>query len=116
MVFWGGDVIHADDVAAALQPGRTGASQRLSRRAEQGWLRGVGRGAYVAASIGTVGPDRVLDDPWALVPARFAPAHIGGRTAARHWDLTEQIFKDVFVMTHGRCVRSARSDTARSFR
>ena len=94
-----GDVIHVDDVVAALQLDRTGAAQRLSRWAEQGWLRRVGRGAYVAASIDTMGSDRVLDDPWVLVPALFAPAYIGGRTAAEHWDLTEQIFKDIFVMT-----------------
>ena len=94
-----GDVIHIDDVVAALQLDRTGAAQRLSRWAEQGWLRRVGRGAYVAASIDTMGSDRVLDDPWVLVPALFAPAYIGGRTAAEHWDLTEQIFKDIFVMT-----------------
>ena len=94
-----GDVIHVDDVVIALQLDRTGAAQRLSRWAEQGWLRRVGRGAYVAASIDTMGSDRVLDDPWVLVPALFAPAYIGGRTAAEHWDLTEQIFKDIFVMT-----------------
>ena len=46
-----------------------------------------------------MGSDRVLDDPWVLVPALFSPAYIGGRTAAEHWDLTEQIFKDIFVMT-----------------
>jgi predicted transcriptional regulator of viral defense system len=33
------------------------------------------------------------------VPALFAPAYVGGRTAAEHWDLTEQIFKDILVMT-----------------
>jgi len=59
----------------------------------------VGRGAYVAASIDTMGSERVLDDPWVLVPALFAPAYVGGRTAAEHWDLTEQIFKDILVMT-----------------
>ena len=94
-----GDVIHVDDVVSALQLDRTGAAQRLSRWAEQGWLRRVGRGAYVAASIDTMGSDRVLVDPWVLVPALFTPAYIGGRTAAEHWDLTEQIFKDIFVMT-----------------
>ncbi len=94
-----GDVIHVDDVVIALQLDRTSAAQRLSRWAEQGWLRRVGRGAYVAASIDTMGLDRVLDDPWVLVPALFAPAYIGGRTAAEHWDLTEQIFKDIVVMT-----------------
>ena len=104
-----GDVIHIDDVVAALQLDRTGAAQRLSRWAEQGWLRRVGRGAYVAASIDTMGSDRVLDDPWVLVPALFAPAYIGSRTAAEHWDLTEQIFKDIFVMT-GQPVRQKRQE------
>jgi len=87
------------DVASTLQLDRTVAAQRLSRWTEQGWLRRVGRGAYVAASIDTMGSDRVLDDSWILVPALFAPAYIGGRTAAEHWDLTEQIFKDILVMT-----------------
>ena len=94
-----GDVIHIDDVVNALHLNRTSAAQRLSRWVEQGWLRRVGRGAYVAASIDTMGSDRVLDDPWVLVPALFAPSYIGGRTAAEHWDLTEQVFKDIFVMT-----------------
>ena len=94
-----GDVIHVDDVVDTLQLDRTGAAQRLSRWVEQGWLRRVGRGAYVAASIDTMGSDRVLDDPWVLVPALYAPAYIGGRTAAGHWDLTEQIFQDIFVQT-----------------
>lgn len=94
-----GDVIHVDDVASTLQLDRIAAAQRLSRWTEQGWLRRVGRGAYVAASIDTMGSDRVLDDHWVLVPALFAPAYIGGRTAAEHWDLTEQIFLDILVMT-----------------
>ena len=104
-----GDVIHIDDVVTALHLDRTAAAQRLSRWVEQGWLRRVGRGAYVAASIDTMGSDRVLDDPWVLVPALFAPAYIGGRTAAEHWDLTEQIFKDMFVMT-AKAVREKRQE------
>lgn len=104
-----GDVIHVDDVASALQLDRTAAAQRLSRWTEQGWLRRVGRGAYIAASIDTMGSDRVLDDPWVLVPALFAPAYIGGRTAAEHWDLTEQIFKDILVMT-AQAVRQKRQE------
>src|SRR5690348_4352418 len=104
-----GDVIHVDDVARALQLDRTSAAQRLSRWTEQGWLRRVGRGTYVAASIETLGSDRVLDDPWVLVPALFAPAYVGGRTAAEHWDLTEQIFKDIVVMT-AQAVRQKRQE------
>jgi predicted transcriptional regulator of viral defense system len=98
-----------EDVASALQLDRTAAAQRLSRWTEQGWLRRVGRGAYVAASINTLGSERVLDDPWVLVPALFAPAYIGGRTAAEYWDLTEQIFKDILVMT-AQAVRQKRQE------
>ena len=102
-----GDVIRVDDVVTSLQLDRIRAAQRLSRWAEQGWVRRVGRGAYVAASLETMGSDRVLGDPWILVPALFAPAYIGGRTAAEHWNLTEQIFKDVFVMST-RAIRQRR--------
>lgn len=94
-----GDVIHVDDVVRALSLDRTSAAQRLARWREQGWLNRVGRGAYVAAAIDTLGAERTLDDPWILAPALFAPGYIGGRTAAEHWDLTEQIFKDVVVLT-----------------
>jgi predicted transcriptional regulator of viral defense system len=59
----------------------------------------VGRGTYIPVSLDAMGGERVLDDPWVLVPALYAPAYIGGRTAAEHWDLTEQIFKDTVVVT-----------------
>src|SRR5262249_16913931 len=94
-----GDVIHISDVTKALSVSRVEAAKRLARWREQGWLSRVGSGAYVPASINTLGSDRVLDDAWILVPALFAPAYIGGRTAAEHWDLTEQIFKDIVVVT-----------------
>jgi predicted transcriptional regulator of viral defense system len=99
-----GDVIHIADVTKTLTVSRTKAAKRLARWREQGWLRRVGSGAYVSASIDTLGSERVLDDAWVLVPAIFAPAYVAGRTAAEHWDLTEQIFKDVVVVT-GQAIR-----------
>jgi predicted transcriptional regulator of viral defense system len=102
-----GDVINIDVVAKTLRLSRTDASKRLARWTEQGWLRRVGRGAYVAAALDTLGSERVLEDAWVLVPALFAPAYVGGRTAAEHWDLTEQIFKDVLVIT-AQAVRETR--------
>ena len=94
-----GDVIGVDDAAAALGLDRQQAAKLLSRWVEQGWLRRVARGAYVAASIDALGRRHVLDDPWVLVPALFDPGYVGGRTAAAHWDLTEQIFRDIVVLT-----------------
>lgn len=104
-----GDVIHISDVTRVLALSRIDAAKRLARWKEQGWLSRVGSGAYVPASIDTLGSERVLDDAWVLVPALFAPGYIGGRTAAEHWDLTEQIFKDVVVIT-GQAIREKRQE------
>ena len=94
-----GDIVRIDDAEAALKITRTEAAKLLSRWVRQGWLRRVGRGAYAPVAIDTLGSTHVLDDPWILVPALFAPAYIGGRSAAEHWDLTEQIFRDIVVLT-----------------
>ncbi len=94
-----GDVIHIADVTETLGTSRTEAAKRLSRWTEQGWLRRVGRGAYIPVSLDALGGAQVLDDPWVLVPALFSPGYVAGRTAAEHWNLTEQIFKDVVVVT-----------------
>ena len=99
-----GDVVRVSDVMGALHLSRSDAAKRLARWTEQGWLARVGRGAYVPATVDTLGSERILDDAWVLVPTLFAPAYIGGRTAAEHWDLTEQIFKDIVVIT-GRSIR-----------
>ncbi|NYG45272.1 hypothetical protein GGD67_002730 [Bradyrhizobium sp. IAR9] len=50
--------------------------------------------------------------PGRWVPALFAPAYVGGRTAAEHWDLTEQTFKRVVVIT-GRGLSQKASDATR---
>lgn len=105
-----GDVVHIDDVVAVLTVPRMRAAKLLSRWAAQGWLRRVGPGAYVPVELVLRGSRQVVQDPWVLVPALFDPAYIGGRTAAEHWDLTEQIFRDIFVCT----ARAVRKKTVES--
>ena len=94
-----GDVINIDDVENTLSVSRTKAAKFLSRWRSQGWLRRVGPGAYVAVPLALLDSDQVIQDPWVLVPALFEPAYIGGWSACEHWDLTEQIFRDICVFT-----------------
>ena len=94
-----GEIVQIADAERALDISRTAAAKLLSRWSGQGWLRRVGPGAYAPASLDSLVSEQVLDDPWVLVPALYDPAYIGGRTAAEHWDLTEQIFRDIVVMT-----------------
>lgn len=94
-----GDVVTIDDVVRTLDFSRTQAAKLLSRWTEQGWLRRVGTGTYVPVQIDMLDAEQVVQDPWVLVPALFDPAYIGGYTAAEHWDLTEQIFRDIVIFT-----------------
>lgn len=104
-----GDVILVEDAAKILRLDAQRAAKVLARWTKQGWLRRVSRGAYVPASLDSLGSEHVLDDPWVLVPALFSPCYVGGRTAAAHWDLTEQIFNDIVVYT----ARSVREKSQR---
>ena len=97
-----GDVVTIEDAAQTLNLSRTEASKLLSRWTKQRWLRRVGAGIYVPAQIEMLDLEQVVQDPWVLVPALFNPAYIGGYTAAEHWDLTEQTFRDIAVFTSRR--------------
>jgi len=94
-----GDVVRVDDAASVLGVSRADAAKILARWTKQGLLRRVGRGAYVSVPIELIESSQVIEDPWVLVPALFGPAYVGGWTAAEHWDLTEQIFREIFVFT-----------------
>ena len=94
-----GDIVQIADAERTLDVSRTAAAKLLSRWSRQGWLRRVGPGIYAPVSLDSLVSEQVLDDPWVLVPALYDPAYIGGRTAAEYWDLTEQIFHDIVVMT-----------------
>lgn len=93
------DIIQIEDVVSAISIERSDAAKLLSRWAAQGWLRRVGSGAYVAVQLDSLESERILDDPWILVPVLYAPAYIGGWSAAEHWGLTEQLFRQVLVVT-----------------
>ncbi len=104
-----GDVIQVDDAVRVLNLDRATAAKTLARWTNQGWLRRVRRGVYVTASLDSLSSQHVIDDPWVLVPGLFAPAYVGGRTAAEYWDLTEQLFNDIVVIT----ARSVRAKSQR---
>jgi predicted transcriptional regulator of viral defense system len=93
------DLVTIDDAMKVLALDRHAAAKVLARWQHQGWLKRVGPGIYAPVPLDASTTEQVLKDPWVLVPALFAPGYIGGWTAAEHWDLTEQLFRSVFVYT-----------------
>ena len=93
------DLVTIEDAMGTLALDRQAAAKVLARWQHQGWLKRVGRGIYAPVPLDALTTEQVLKDPWVLVPALFAPGYIGGLTAAEHWDLTEQLFRSIFVFT-----------------
>ena len=92
-------LVRAEHASEVLDLTRAQATQLLSRWSRQGWLRRIGPGLYIPVPVDAIRGDAIIEDPWAIVPELFGPAYIGGWSAAEHWDLTEQIFRDILVMS-----------------
>ncbi|MEW8664746.1 MAG: type IV toxin-antitoxin system AbiEi family antitoxin domain-containing protein [Candidatus Thiodiazotropha sp.] len=77
----------------------SGAAKLLSRWAKKGWLARVRRGLYVSIPLESRTADVPLEDAWIVADKLFGPCYIGGWSAAEYWDLTEQIFRTLIVVT-----------------
>lgn len=91
--------ISVTEVADILEISPTDASKMLSRWTSKGWLSRVRRGLYIPVPLESRTVDIPLEDPWVIAERLYSPCYIGGWSAAEHWDLTEQIFRTVVVMT-----------------
>jgi len=81
----------------------------LGYLARQGWLSRVRRGWYTPVPLESREPGEWSEDSWIVAALAFAPCYIGGWSACEHWDLTEQIFREVLVVT-ARPIRSRHTD------
>lgn len=91
--------ISVKEATDILSVSPTDAAKMLSRWAKKGWLSRVWRGLYVRVALESRTTDISLEDPWIIVERLFSPCYIGGWSAAEYWDLTEQIFRTVVVLT-----------------
>lgn len=94
--------IRIDDVVRALDLDRAHAAKLLAGWHKQGVIRRISRGLYVPIQPSALGQAQVLDDPWVLVPELYEPGYIGGWSALEYWELTEQLFRSVCVLTNKR--------------
>ncbi len=91
--------VSVSDATTILNVSRVAAAKKLARWASKGWLSRVGRGLYVPVPLEQKTADIVLEDPWLVADRLYAPCYIGGWSAAEYWEMTEQIFRTIVVMT-----------------
>jgi predicted transcriptional regulator of viral defense system len=75
------------------------ARKLLAYLAARGWLSRIRSGLYTTVPLGASTPAQWREDPWIVAATSFAPCYIAGWSAAEHWHLTEQIFRDIMVIT-----------------
>lgn len=85
--------------AELLEVDRAHAARLLGYLARRGWLSRVRRGLYVAVPLDARQSGEWIEDPWVVADHVFSPCYIGGWSACEHWDLTEQVFRAVLVVT-----------------
>ncbi len=89
----------AADAADVLAVDRATASRITGYLASRGWLARVRRGLYVPVPLEATSPGEWRGDPWLVAGRVFEPCYIGGWSACEHWGLTEQLFREVLVVT-----------------
>ena len=94
--------IRVDDAMEALELDRAHASKLLAGWHNQGAIRRISRGLYVPISPSAIGQTQVLEDPWILVPELYEPGYVVGWSALEYWELTEQLFRTICVLTNKR--------------
>lgn len=103
----GQDVYSVADAAELWSMPEAQARRLLAHLASSGWLVRVRRGHYAVTPLEASEPQHWQIDPWVAAYDALAPCYLGGWTAAEHWHLTEQIFRDLLVVT-GRRFRDSR--------
>ncbi|GBE05565.1 hypothetical protein BMS3Abin10_01197 [bacterium BMS3Abin10] len=91
--------ISVAESADILKVSSVSAAKMLARWAKKGWLSRVRRSIYISIPLESRTTDVPLEDPWLVADRLFSPCYIGGWSAAEYWNLTEQIFRTIAVMT-----------------
>lgn len=95
------------DVVDALGVDPNTAVKRLSRWAEDGWVRRVRRGLYIGVPVDAADPAAWSEDALLAAAAVWSPCYFTGWTAASHWALSDQVFRTTVLKTAKR-VRTSR--------
>jgi len=92
-------VIKSGFVSEVLNITLPDASQLLAGWSNNGWLYRLKRGSYVSVPLDSTSGDAVLEDPFLIAELLYQPGYIGGFSAVKHWDLSEQIIETIYYFT-----------------
>ncbi len=71
----------------------------LYRWHKAGWLKKIKRGVYWFVHLDSNPANIAIETPWIIAENLFSPGYIGGFSAIKYWDFSEQIFESVVYLT-----------------
>lgn len=71
----------------------------LSRWNKNGWIRRIKRGAYIRIPLESTTNKIVPEEPFLVADSLYGPGYVGGFSAVKHWDFSEQIIESVSYFT-----------------
>jgi len=92
-------IIDAKSVAKILNTTINESRRFLYRWNQSGWVNRLKRGIYVPQPIDLVTENSTLEDPLIIAEKIYSPGYVGGFSAIKHWDLSEQIFETICYYT-----------------
>ena len=91
--------ISVSEAAEILGLSTIQAAKILALYNKKGWLRHIYQGLYLPVPLDSPTNEIIAEEPFVIAQKIFSPCYIAGMNAANHWDLTEQIFQSITIMT-----------------
>lgn len=92
-------VVTSELVSRELDLPKSEANRILTRWCKNGWLTRIKRGSYIFKSLDSVNRPDIIEEPYLIADKLFGPGYIGGFSAVKHWDLSEQIIETTYYFT-----------------
>ena len=92
-------VLTPEIISKALSLSPMESARLLSRWCHAGWLKRVKQGVYWPVSLESDPNTIAIEEPWIIAESLFSPGYIGGFSAIKYWDFSEQIFESVIYLT-----------------
>ncbi len=92
-------VITPKIVAEVLGVSTQESGRLLARWNRRGWVHRVKRGVYLPISLSSTSTEPVVEEPFLIAESIYGPGYVGGFSAIKHWDLSEQIIETVTYFT-----------------
>jgi predicted transcriptional regulator of viral defense system len=94
-----GRIITPKIVAEVLGVSTQESGRLLARWCNSGWVYRAKRGVYLPVPLPSTSTTPVVEEPFLLAESIYGPGYIGGFSAVKYWDLSEQIIETVTYFT-----------------